>query len=143
MDRETTIAWIEELARDTTLLAAVVPEPILAQRSRVNPTCGDQVHLSLQLSDQGTVRVRGSVRGCSLSTAATVLAARAVDELTVTHARPLITTAIDSRLTGTGAPPGGDLGLLSSLELVPLRRRCVAFPWQVIAELLNEVAADT
>lgn len=140
MDREATIAWIEELAGAApSELTDIAPTPGGPELSRVNPTCGDAVRFWLLVDDTRRIRLGGSVRGCSLSTAAAVLAVRALDGLEPVSAARLLDSAIEYRLTGDGPGPDGELGVLAGLELVPLRRRCVAFPWQLAADLLADV----
>ncbi len=100
MDRVATIAWIEELAGAASAMDAIPSDPGARELARVNPTCGDSVRLWFGLDEHGRIRLGGSVSGCSLSTAATVLAIRSLTGQDPGGGRDLIDRAVRHRLTG-------------------------------------------
>lgn len=141
MDRETALLWIKDAAGWSEPLTCDVPEGPTAAGERTNPTCGDRVQLVVHLDEGGHVRLRGNTRGCVLSTAATNVAATTIEGLPIEAAIGRIDDAVRTRLSATESTRiDDDLDQLAALELVPLRRRCVALPWQLTADLLRDLA---
>jgi len=142
VDRDTALLWIKDAAERSDALTGDAPVGPSAAGERINPTCGDRVNLVVHLDDAGRVCLRGSVRGCVLSTAAANVAAITIDGLSIHAALDRVDRAVNTRLAGAGSTSvDDDLDELATLELVPLRRRCVALPWQLTADLLRELAA--
>lgn len=140
MDRGTALLWIKDAAGRTEVLTGDAGSGPVRSGKRVNPTCGDRVEFVAHLDDQGAVHLRGGVRGCVLSTAAANIAATTIEGLPLREALTRIGMAVQTRLCTTRLTDiEDDLDELASLELVPLRRRCVALPWQLAADLLREL----
>jgi nitrogen fixation NifU-like protein len=115
-----------------------LPAPTL-QAEGVNPVCGDEIHLDLDVSD-GVIRDLGFWgQGCSISqSSASMLTERL-------KGRPLdeaeaVTGKVRSMLV-EGAPPDPELGDLAALEGVaklPVRVKCALLAWNVLLEALRQ-----
>lgn len=161
------LAVIEDCSRDPAALAQTLPAGAkeVGRELRTNPTCGDRVDLSLHL-DGDRVFLRGVITGCALSTAAGVILAEAIDGIPRSVAAEALAQLVDVRLRGgdlrveassSGAgsaisavtTSAEELMGIAHLEVVPLRRRCIAFPWKLASDLLamevsaEEVSAET
>lgn len=101
----------------------------------------------------GRVYLRGAIAGCALSTAAGDILAEVIDGWSRHDAAALLAELVDARLRGRAvneeasamlnaraaggsATSAEDLKGLAEMEVVPLRRRCIAFPWKLAADLL-------
>lgn len=165
MNRDDLLAVVEDRARNPWALTAALPMAAREIRgeARTNPTCGDRVELALSLDDEDLdaaagrdgdrVYLRGAISGCALSTAAGDILAEVIEGRARQDAARLVADLADARLRGRGlgeeasavlsfcaadgsATSAEDLRGLATMEVVPLRRRCIAFPWKLAAELL-------
>lgn len=101
----------------------------------------------------GRVYLRGATAGCALSTAAGDILAEVIDGWSRHHAAALLaelaaarlrgravseeaSALLNARAAGGSATSAEDLRGLAEMEVVPLRRRCIAFPWKLAADLL-------
>ena len=123
-------------------------EPFDAQVHHINPTCGDEVTLRVQVDGVGPDAVIRDVSyeslGCSISTAsASVLAdeviGRTVREALVTH------EAMRAMLTSKGADPGdetviGDGVAFAGVSKYPARVKCALLGWMAFTAALNQAA---
>jgi len=132
-------------------LHAGLREPFNAEVHHVNPTCGDEVTLRVQLSGQGRSAVVADVSydavGCSISTAATSVLAdevigHAVDEALTSFA------AMRRMLTSKGADPGdedeiGDGVAFAGVSKYPARVKCALLGWMAFTDALTQAGVDT
>jgi nitrogen fixation NifU-like protein len=102
---------------------------------RQNPLCGDEVAVSLRLSDGRIAEIGATGQGCALSRAAASLMTVAATGLTPTEAR-----ALDARFRALLAGgPGDGLGELAAFAGVarfPVRAQCATLPWQALLDAL-------
>ena len=119
-------------------------EPFGAQVHHVNPTCGDEVTLRVDLADDGTVRdVSYDAEGCSISRAS----ASVLHDLVV--GRPLeqvqrTREAMHGMLTSKGADAGdedvlGDGIALAGVSRYPARVKCALLSWSALADAVLRV----
>ena len=121
-------------------------EPFQAQVHHVNPTCGDEVTLRVQLEGEGPTAVVRDVSydalGCSISTASTSVLTdevigRTVKEALETHA------AMHAMLTSRGQDAGdedviGDGVALAGVAKYPARVKCALLGWMAFTDALNQ-----
>jgi nitrogen fixation NifU-like protein len=89
-----------------------------------NPLCGDQVHLELNISDDGCIsQVRFEGHGCVISQAATSLLADRVEGATLDEAR---------RITPA------DVIKLLGVSLSPTRMKCGLLGWKALQKAVSE-----
>jgi nitrogen fixation NifU-like protein len=131
-------------------LHAGVREPFNAQVHHVNPTCGDEVTLRVQLSGQGRSAVIADVSynalGCSISTAATSVLA---DEVIGHNVKEALTSfaAMRKMLTSKGADPGdedeiGDGVAFAGVSKYPARVKCALLGWMAFTDALTQSGVD-
>ena len=119
-----------------------LPAPTHQARGR-NPSCGDDVHVSLKL-DQGRIQdIRFSGQGCAICIASASMMAEAVQGQDVALAREL-QQRFRSVLTGELEPEAAQLGKLISLAGVrgyPGRIKCALLGWHALMHALDDPAA--
>jgi nitrogen fixation NifU-like protein len=132
-------------------LHAGLREPFNAEVHHVNPTCGDEVTLRVQLNRQGDSAVVADVSydavGCSISTAATSVLAdevigHGVEEALASYA------AMRRMLTSKGADPGdedeiGDGVAFAGVSKYPARVKCALLGWMAFTDALTQAGVDT
>jgi nitrogen fixation NifU-like protein len=132
-------------------LHAGLREPFNAEVHHVNPTCGDEVTLRVQLSGAGqsatVADVSYDATGCSISTAATSVLADEVIGHGVTEALASF-AAMKKMLTSKGADPGdedelGDGVAFSGVSKYPARVKCALLGWMAFTDALTQAGVDT
>jgi nitrogen fixation protein NifU and related proteins len=131
-------------------LHAGLREPFNAQVHHVNPTCGDEVTLRVQLSGEGRSAVVADISydatGCSISTAATSVLA---DEVIGHSVKEALTSfaAMRKMLTSKGADPGdeeeiGDGVAFAGVSKYPARVKCALLGWMAFTDALTQAGVD-
>jgi nitrogen fixation NifU-like protein len=108
-----------------------------------NPTCGDQVHVALEL-DQGRIKAaQVDCHGCSISVASGSMMAELLvgkDEAEVDS----LTESFKNMMHGHEPEAGMDMGDLEALEGVrqfPVRIKCALLAWTTLQEALAALRA--
>lgn len=131
-------------------LHAGLREPFNAQVHHVNPTCGDEVTLRVQLTGEGRSAVVADVSydavGCSISTAATSVLADEVIGHSVNEALTSF-AAMRRMLTSKGEDPGdedeiGDGIAFAGVSKYPARVKCALLGWMAFTAALTEAGVD-
>lgn len=126
-------------------------EPFDAEVHHVNPTCGDEVTLRVQVSGTGADAVVEDISydamGCSISVASTSILAEEVTGGSVAHARRTI-AAMRSMLTSKGENPGdedeiGDGVALAGVSKYPARVKCALLGWMALTDALHQTEGVT
>jgi nitrogen fixation NifU-like protein len=126
-------------------------EPFGAEVHHVNPTCGDEVTLRVQVEGEGHDAVVRDVSwdglGCSISTASTSVLADEVIGRTVAEA---MTTheAMRTMLTSRGEVAGdegvlGDGVAFAGVARYPARVKCALLGWMAFTDALHQAGIDT
>ena len=132
-------------------LHAGLREPFGAQVHHVNPTCGDEVTLRVQVSGEGPSAVVADVSyeasGCSISTAATSVLADEVIGHSVGEALTSF-AAMRRMLTSKGTDPGdedeiGDGVAFAGVSKYPARVKCALLGWMAFTDALTQAGVDT
>jgi len=121
-------------------------EPFGAEVHHVNPTCGDEVTLRLDVRD-GTVRdISYDAEGCSISRASAsvlhdLLVGRPVGDVETTR------QAMQDMLTSKGRDPGdedvlGDGVALAGVSRYPARVKCALLSWMALVDARARVGAS-
>lgn len=106
----------------------------------VNPSCGDELTLTMFVEDGVIRQAAFTGQGCAISQASTDLMAEAVAGRTVAEAREL-SAAFRGMLRGE--EPALDLGELRALEGVKklhARVKCATLPWTTLDQALGAPA---
>jgi nitrogen fixation NifU-like protein len=131
-------------------LHAGLREPFNAQVHHVNPTCGDEVTLRVQLSGEGRSAAIADVSydatGCSISTAATSVLADEVIGHSVKEALDSF-VAMRRMLTSKGADLGdedeiGDGVAFAGVSKYPARIKCALLGWMAFTDALAQAGID-
>ena len=125
-------------------------EPFDAEVHHINPTCGDEVTLRVDVTGTGpdavVTDISYAAQGCSISVASTSVLAEEVIGHTVaealrTHA------AMRAMLTSRGEDPGdedtiGDGVALAGVARYPARVKCALLGWMAFTDALNRTGID-
>jgi nitrogen fixation NifU-like protein len=126
-------------------------EPYAAEVHHVNPTCGDEVTLRVQLAGTGEDAVVEDISydamGCSISVAAASILAEEVTGETVTEARQTV-ESMRHMLTSKGEDPGdeGEIGdgvALAGVAKYPARVKCALLSWMAFTDALHQAEGAT
>ena len=104
----------------------------------VNPLCGDQLTLRLNLADDRIENIRFEGQGCAISTASASLMTEAVKGKTRGEALALF-DRVHLLLTDdeAGAEDLGKLAALSGVREYPARVKCASLCWHTLASALK------
>jgi nitrogen fixation protein NifU and related proteins len=124
-----------------------VCDPATHKAEGHNPLCGDQLSLSLQISDGRIEDVKFTGHGCAIDTASASLMTTAIKGKSVEEAetmakefREMIRGDLD-----TSAPHSlGKLTLFQGVKDLPSRVKCAVLPWATLSSALKgEAIAST
>lgn len=105
----------------------------------MNPVCGDEVTVDLQMNDGTVAAIAFAGRGCSISQSSASMMTEQVLGSTTATARSLA-SAFRAMMV-EGAPPADSLSDLAALEGVakfPARVKCALLPWTVLEQGLDK-----
>ncbi len=121
-------------------------EPFDAEVHHVNPTCGDEVTLRVEVDGDRVADVSYAAQGCSISVASTSVLAeevtgRPVDEALATYA------AMRAMLTSRGQDLGdeeviGDGVAFAGVARYPARVKCALLGWSAFTDALARAGVD-
>lgn len=111
-------------------------EPYEAEVHHVNPSCGDEITLRVQLTEDGTAiaDVSYDAEGCSISQASTSVMAEELIGRSLEEAREKI-AEFESMVTSRGQKEGneeliGDGVAFSGVSKYPARVKCALLGWK-------------
>ena len=112
----------------------------------LNPLCGDQLTLYVELADGAVVDIALEGNGCAISQASASLMTMAMKGLRQDEALALFTrvhTMLTSESEGD-APPAqvGKLAVLSGVWKYPSRVKCATLAWQALRSALVDSAFE-
>ena len=124
-------------------------DPFAAEVHHINPTCGDEVTLRVQVEGGGDDAVVSDVSydalGCAISRASTsvlhdLVVGQPLCEVLATH------TAMHAMLTSRGTVSGdeevlGDGVALAGVAKYPARVKCALLGWMALTDALTRAAA--
>lgn len=107
----------------------------------VNPSCGDEITLSLKLDGDIIEEVAFTGSGCAVSQASTDIMADLITEETVDEARRLsdiFLRMITGEATEEELADLGEAAELKSISLMPARVKCAELGWRTLVTMLDE-----
>ena len=135
------------MEHDKRPLHAGLREPFTAEVHHVNPTCGDEITLRLQLSEDvsGIEDVSYDAIGCAMSRAsasimADLLIGRSTAEVEPVHEHMETVMRSRGRAEGDEELIGDGVALLGAAKF-PARVKCVLMPWKAYQAALVETRA--
>ncbi|MCU1647522.1 MAG: system NifU family Fe-S cluster assembly protein [Nocardia sp.] len=121
-------------------------EPFGAQVHHVNPTCGDEITLRVQLDDKGDVSdVSYDGQGCSISQASTSVLADQVIGLPVQQALKVV-DSFNEMISSRGTLEGdedmiGDGIAFAGVSKYPARVKCALLGWMAFKDAVVQIAS--
>jgi nitrogen fixation NifU-like protein len=121
-------------------------EPFDAEVHHVNPTCGDEVTVRVELDGDTVTDLSYDALGCSISVASASVLAERVTGHSVREALEAY-TAMRSMLTSKGDDPGdeaviGDGVAFAGVARYPARVKCALLGWTAFTDALARAGAD-
>lgn len=113
-------------------------EPTVANRGH-NPLCGDEVELSLRISDDHIDEIAFSGRGCSISQASASMMTERVKGHALGDARSAVQKFTRSMADRQAAPSEleDELDALQGVKRYPARVKCALLPWTTLRESID------
>lgn len=108
----------------------------------VNPSCGDEITLSVRIDGDVIDEVAFTGSGCAVSQASTDIMADLVTEETVDEARRLcdiFLRMITGDATDEELEDLGEAAELKSISLMPARVKCAELGWRTLATMLEDM----
>ncbi|WP_313892908.1 Fe-S cluster assembly sulfur transfer protein SufU [Psychrobacillus sp.] len=105
-----------------------------------NPTCGDRIHLTLQVTDGVVQNAKFDGEGCSISMASASMMTQAVKGKKVEEALQL-STVFSEMMLGQEYDDSLDLGDIEALNGVskfPARIKCATLAWKAMEKGISE-----
>lgn len=102
-----------------------------------NPTCGDEIVLSLRLEGDRIAEVGFTGQGCSISQASASMMTVLLEGRTLAEAEALggaFRELVHGRATAAESRALGDLRALAGVAKFPVRVRCAMLAWNALAE---------
>ena len=113
-------------------------------RQGVNPTCGDDIYLQLDVDEQGLIKgasFNGS--GCAVSQASTDIMLEMIEGKTKEEALELVDTFMDM-VRGTATQEQiedlEEAAALQDVAHMPARAKCATLGWHTLEKILREDA---
>lgn len=110
----------------------------------VNPLCGDELVLYLDVRDGKVEDIAIKSRGCSINTASSSMMTEAVKGLSVERVQELIETFKSMMLKAEQAEVPEefeDLEALQGVKKYPVRIKCALLPWNTLIEGLHSATS--
>jgi nitrogen fixation NifU-like protein len=113
-----------------------------ASHEGLNPLCGDEVTIEVQLEDGRLSDVAYTGSGCSISQSSASMMTEAIEGKSVDEVRHLIGEFTAMMRGSDEADPEemGDLEALTGVRKFPVRIKCATLAWHTLDEALNEAS---
>ena len=113
-------------------------EPTVANRGH-NPLCGDEIELSLLISDDHVDDIRFSGRGCSISQASASMMTDIVKGHSLEEVDSSVQRFTASMANRQPAPAelADELDALQGVKRYPARVKCALLPWTTLRESID------
>jgi nitrogen fixation NifU-like protein len=113
-----------------------------ASHECLNPLCGDEVTIEVQLEDGRLSDVAYTGSGCSISQSSASMMTEAIEGKSVDEVRHLIGEFTAMMRGSDEADPEemGDLEALTGVRKFPVRIKCATLAWHTLDEALNEAS---
>lgn len=109
-----------------------VLDPADADQEGINPSCGDELRLTLRVADGRIEAARFEGQGCAISQASAALMAKAIEGCSLEEASALV-GHVKAMVHGEGTHADlGELAILEGVRRLPARVKCAALPWTTL-----------
>ncbi|EMF80148.1 SUF system FeS assembly protein, NifU family [Leptospira weilii serovar Topaz str. LT2116] len=117
-------------------------EPADLSEHGINPLCGDELELTINLDGDRIADVRVTGKGCSISQASGSMMAESIRGKTVSQAENILSRFKNMFLEGKDPKFDEELEDLESMESVkkiPARIKCAVLPWNTLERALSRI----
>ncbi|EQA60373.1 Fe-S cluster assembly sulfur transfer protein SufU [Leptospira alexanderi] len=117
-------------------------EPADLSEQGINPLCGDELELTINLDGDKIADVRVTGKGCSISQASGSMMAESIRGKTVSEAENILSRFKNMFLEGKDPKFDEELEDLESMESVkkiPARIKCAVLPWNTLERALSRI----
>lgn len=141
------MGFLDELYKEAILQHAKHPknrgrlEPADVRREGLNPSCGDELELTLNVEDGVVTAVRFSGQGCAISQSSASMMTEAIVGRPVEEARALSRSFRGMIRGDEPAPELGELQVLQGVRRLHARVKCATLAWTTLDEALDELQA--
>jgi nitrogen fixation protein NifU and related proteins len=119
-----------------------VLDPADARQEGVNPSCGDELLLTLRFDGERVSEARFEGKGCAISQASASLMAQAIEGRSRGEVAELV-AHVKAMIHGEGAHADlGELAVLEGVRRLPARVKCAALPWTTLEAALAASPAE-
>lgn len=104
----------------------------------INPLCGDEIKLSLELNNKNIKKVHVEGHGCSISVASSSMLAQVLEGKTIEEAKEVsryLKNVMHDKVNGKEKDIG-DLEALFGVKKFPVRIKCALLAWTTFEEAL-------
>ena len=113
-----------------------VLDPADARQEGINPSCGDELLLTLRLDGERVAAARYDGKGCAISQASASLMAEAIEGRSLDEVAALV-AHVRAMIQGEGTHPDlGELAVLEGVRRLPARVKCAALAWTTLEAAL-------
>lgn len=108
----------------------------------MNPSCGDELTLELQVEENLIRDVHVSCKGCAISVASASMLVETIKGKSLSEVQTLL-SEVTKMLKGEPSElpdDHGDLDVLSGVQKFPVRIKCALLSWMTLAEALRDHA---
>ncbi|EMY77793.1 SUF system FeS assembly protein, NifU family [Leptospira weilii serovar Ranarum str. ICFT] len=117
-------------------------EPADLSEHGINPLCGDELELTINLDGDKIADVRVTGKGCSISQASGSMMAESIRGKTVSEAENILSRFKNMFLENQDPGFDEELEDLESMEAVkkiPARIKCAVLPWNTLERALSRI----
>jgi nitrogen fixation protein NifU and related proteins len=131
-----------------------LPSPPAQRTEGFNPLCGDEIVVTIELTDGVLTDIKIAGQGCSISQSSASLMSAAVKGKSIEDVRATIDTfkrlmlVHESQLEESDVEPEavdlkslGELAALQGVVKFPVRIKCATLGWNTLAQALEEAGA--
>ena len=113
---------------------------------QVNPTCGDEITVSVKLDDQGHVHVGYEGQGCSISQASASVMTELVEEASIDDVARAERAFLEMMHSKGSAQPDedvlGDGIAFAGVSKYPARIKCALLPWMALQDARHKAGIE-
>ncbi|EKR63459.1 MULTISPECIES: Fe-S cluster assembly sulfur transfer protein SufU [Leptospira] len=117
-------------------------EPADLSEHGINPLCGDELELTINLDGDKIADVRVTGKGCSISQASGSMMAESIRGKTISEAENILSRFKNMFLEDKDPKFEEELEDLESMESVkkiPARIKCAVLPWNTLERALSQI----
>jgi nitrogen fixation protein NifU and related proteins len=109
-----------------------VLDPADARQEGINPSCGDELLLTLRFDGDLVAEARFEGKGCAISQASASLMAQAIEGRSRAEVADLV-AHVKAMIHGEGVHADlGEVAVLEGVRRLPARVKCAALPWTTL-----------